>query len=130
MRNSILFSKIIYKKLKSSESLKQLVNNKIYPLVAENSATFPFIVYYKENITSTTDTKDFLIEDDVEFSVIVVSDDYNNSLEIADAARKALEFKSYSDESLSAYSCKMIDYSESYIENAYVQALKFSCTIQ
>ena len=41
---SISVNKYIYQLLISDEKLKELVGNKIYPLVAEESVTYPFII--------------------------------------------------------------------------------------
>ena len=43
MTNSILLGKSIYKLLSASPELKTYVDSKIFPLIADNDVSFPFI---------------------------------------------------------------------------------------
>lgn len=123
MVNSILIGKTIYKLLNSSEELKQYVGEKIFPLVADNDVTFPFIVYFRDGIFSNG-CKDGYYEDTVNFSIVTVSNSYIESIEIANIIRKIFEKRRLTEEI--SY-CVLDNIDEDFIENSYVQSLRFSC---
>ena len=125
MVNSILIGKTIYKLLTDSDELKDYVGNKIYPLIADDGVTFPFIIYYRTSIRNTV-CKDGYYEDEVSFSIIAVSNSYIQSLEIANIIRSIFEKKKLSD---TIYNCTVEDIDEDYRDNAYVQQLDFNCKI-
>lgn len=125
MVNSILIGKTIYKLLTDSDELKKYVDNKIYPLIADDGVTFPFIIYYRTSIRNTV-CKDGYYEDEVSFSIIAVSNSYIQSLEIANIIRSIFEKKKLTD---TIYNCTVEDIDEDYRDNAYVQQLDFNCKI-
>ena len=51
MNNSILIGKLIYERLSSNPELKEYVNDKIFPLIAEQETTFPYIAFSTDSIT-------------------------------------------------------------------------------
>lgn len=65
------------------QELKGLVNNKVFPLVAENSTTFPFIVYSRTQLSTQSLTKD-LKAYTYYYDVNVVSDKYSDALDVAE----------------------------------------------
>ena len=63
-----------------------MVDGNIFPLIAEINTTFPFIVYKREAVTPQY-TKDYWTSDEVMINVMVASNDYVQSIEIADLVR-------------------------------------------
>lgn len=129
MINSILISKVIYKVLSDDEIIKEFVDKRIYPLIAESDAKFPFITFTRNGIT-TEYCKDGLIEDTVTFSVMVVSASYLSSLDIANRIRHILEKRKIEATDLTLYNIRLNNISESYTENSYIQELSFRCTVE
>ena len=127
MTNSILINKYIYSKLSNSNELKKYVDSKIYPLVAENTTTFPFVTYYRDNISPISFTKDGYCQDEVYFTINVVSDHYTQTLEIANIIRKLMEGLRGDD---NIYDCHMTNIDENFVENSYVQTLQFQCKVE
>lgn len=125
MVDSILIGKTIYNLLNSSDELKKYVDNKIYPLVADEGVTFPFVVFYRTQIRNVV-CKDGYYEDEVGFSVIAVSNKYLESLEIANIIRSIFEKKKLTE---TIYNCTVEDIDEDYKENAYIQQIYFNCKI-
>ena len=125
MVDSILIGKTIYNLLNSSDELKKYVDNKIYPLVADEGVTFPFVVFYRTQIRNVV-CKDGFYEDEVGFSVIAVSNKYLESLEIANIIRSIFEKKKLTE---TIYNCTVEDIDEDYKENAYIQQIYFNCKI-
>ena len=127
MTNSILINKYIYSKLSNSNELKKYVDSKIYPLVAENTTTFPFVTYYRDNISPISFTKDGYCQDEVYFTINVVSDHYTQTLEIANIIRKLMEGLRGDN---NIYDCYMTNIDENFVENSYVQTLQFQCKVE
>ena len=99
MNNSILIGKLIYERLSSNPELKEYVNDKIFPLIAEQETTFPYIAFSKDSITPYY-TKGGNYEDTVSVQIIVASTDYLESLNIANIVRKIFECRLYSCDEL------------------------------
>lgn len=136
MDNSILVGKYIYQALSNDDTLTALVSSdKIFPLKAkvqvnpetgdEEDITFPFIVYARESLTPIY-TKDMLTSNQVKFTIIAVSDEYEESLEIANAVRNCLECKVYQDNNINISRIKLDTISEETIDEAFIQTIGFS----
>jgi len=129
MDNSILAGKYLRKILIENEELMELISaNKIFPLLANADTTFPFIVYSRNNITPVY-TKDILTDNNAVFTVIVVSDKYTESLDIANAVRHSLEGYRYKDETINIYPIKLDSISEETMDDAYIQRMMFSFSV-
>lgn len=129
MTNSILIGKTIYNKITEDEEIQYYVSGRVYPLIAEQSSSFPFIIYWRNSIQSSNYTKDGFNEDFVEFTVVAVSENYTQSLLIANRLRKILEVRKITGEDIVITDIKMVDIDESWSENSYVQTLNFTCTV-
>lgn len=129
MTNAIKLGKTIYQKLKESTEIKKLVGNRIYPLVAEQTTTFPFLVYYRTNLTSDGSTKDGYTEDLVEFVVVCASDKYSVSCDLANETRRTLERRTIITEELTINFCSLASAEEAYEDNTFLQKLTFNCRV-
>ena len=128
MTNSILIGITIYEKLSNSTKLKKYVDDRIYPLIASNNDVFPFIVFFRDDIKSLS-CKDGYYEDEVNFTVVVVSNKYMESLEIANEVRTILEKKKHIGNNIIITDTQIEGVDEVWEENSYVQKLHFSCKI-
>lgn len=137
MDNSILVGKYLYSILSANTEVTTLVDpDKILPLLAMGQEDngefidikFPFITYTREDITPVY-TKDMLTDNLVKFTIMCVDKDYINCLDVANAVRHALECKRYSDENIKIFTIKLDSIQEDLIENAYVQTLHFSFSV-
>ena len=129
MTNAILIGKHIYSFLKNDATISGLCGNRIYAVVAEQGTNYPFIVYYRSTVQSNNFTKDGFNEDSVEFSVIAVSDKYNTSVDIANQIRKVLEKRRLDCSDMIISNVRLVDIDESWSDNAYIQTLNFTCTV-
>ena len=138
---SILAGKYIYKILKESQDLQEagLDENNIFPVIvrtekySENGeefekVDFPFLCYWRTSITPKYN-KSYIIDNEVKYIFTVVSDDYEESLEIAEALRNQLEAHQYIDEDISIQNIMLEDATETEFEDAYVQTLNFTMSI-
>lgn len=139
MDNSILAGKHIYDMMIANEELSELVDSdKIYPLRVElrldptsgeeQEITFPFIIYSKSMLEPKY-TKDFLSENILHYTIIVVSDDYDNSLDVANAVRHALEGHTYKDNKLSIHPIRLESVTEETMEDTILQRMEFTFTV-
>lgn len=121
----ISVSKYIYSILKNDEKLKEMVGDNIYPLIAEQSVTFPFIIFKKTGIT-TQYTKDLKVYDQVDFSILIISNKYEDSINVAERVRELIECTS--DPNLKY--TRLTSVNEDYIDDSYVQELSFTTSIK
>ena len=129
MTNSILIGKVIYSKLISNQLIADIVNDRVFPVIAEQTTTFPFIIYYRVSISNNLYNKDGSVEDTVVFSITVVSTNYNESAELANEIRKIFDKKQITNDIMRITDSRLIEIDESYEDNSYVQKLTFSCTV-
>lgn len=104
------------------------IKNKIYPLIADESTTFPFIVYRRNSII-TESSKDY-IDDCVTIQLMIASDNYAESVELAEQVRDILINKKITIQDISIEDITLLDGSEEYLDNTFVQNLIFKINIQ
>lgn len=117
--------KSINKLLNDSIELKNKVDNKMYPLIANETTTFPFIVYRKSSM-SFEYCKDGSVGDYLQVDVIVAAKKYENSIEIAELIRETVDKKKIDK----IYSIRLNSVVEDYIDDAYIQQLTFDVKIE
>ena len=114
---------VIRKILIDNEDVKQLVGDKIFPLVAPQSTEGDLIVYYRDEYSKDY-TKMGVYNDNCKVYVTIVSDSYDRSQEIAEAVNNALEgtFFQNTDNQIQV---RLSDSTEDYADNKYIQVLLF-----
>lgn len=122
---SISTLKHVYQLLINDEILNGLVDKKIYPLVAEESVTYPFIIFTKENAFGNY-TKDLLVYDTVTISFAIAATNYFQTVEIAERVRQILE--NYQDDYF--YNILLESVTEDFVEDTYIQQLQFTTKIK
>ena len=128
MKNALSINRYINKFLTESETVSALVSvSNIRPLILQPTV-FPYISFMHGNITSSY-TKDGWIEDSTEVTIICVSDDYGQTVEIAEAVRDLLENVQYKDDDIYISQLRLNGSTEDQIENVFVQRLSFDCKV-
>ena len=88
----------IYNILSQDSDVAALAGTRIYPNVAKQGSTFPFIVYQTTNVTPN-DTKDGVSTvDENSFDVLCFADNYSVAVDLAQKARIAFCAKSTATE--------------------------------
>ena len=128
METSLNIGKVIKEILYRDEALNNLVKNQVFPLIAEENTTFPFIVYRRNSIRKAS-TKDYVNDEIASVDVVVASDKYSQSVEIAERVRFILERGEYDGENFSVYNITISNASEQYLQNTYIQTLTFDIEI-
>lgn len=129
MVNSLKLGEILTALFLNDDTLKNLVGNKVFPIVAKKDCTFPFLVYQRNNISSNA-CKDGFYEDTVSFSITIVAEVYDESIDIATAVRKILEKPCIEINDSILYYTSLSSCSEEYTSDVYVQKLSFKTQIQ
>lgn len=125
MDTGISANKYIYNLLINDTKLKELVGDKIYPLVAEESVTYPFVIFTKEEVNGVY-SKDLLVYDSITISVAVAATNYFQTVEVAERVRAILENR----RDTYFYNILLESVTEEFIDDAFVQNLQFSAKIQ
>lgn len=128
MKNALSINKYINKFLTESEAVTSLVSvQNIRPLILAPTI-FPYISFMHGNISSSY-TKDGWSEDTTEVTIIAVSDDYSQTVDIAEAVRDLLDNKAYKDDDIYISEMRLSGATEDQIENVFVQRLSFTVKI-
>ena len=132
MIQSILVPKLVYNFLKSNTELNNYIDGRVFPIVAELGTEFPYVAYSRTYITPTY-TKDYYTEDSVGVDIVVASQDYLESLEIANIIRKQFECKRLGlDDEITISQSNLLGVTEAYDDqaNAYIQSLSFDFKVR
>ena len=108
----------------SSTEVKNAVDTKVFPLVANAGTTFPFVVYRRSSYSPQSD-KDVLSES-VYMEIAIISTNYEQSVSIAnDVADVLLSYKSDTIEEI-----KVTNISEEFISNSFVQKVNLQIDLK
>ena len=124
MMDSLNIGKAIYTILQTSID----IDKKIYPLIADEGTTFPFIIYKRTGLTPES-TKDNTNEN-VSVEINIASSNYSESIDLAIKARKALEHKKGTYSDIAIEDIVIDDATEDYIEDTFIQTLTFKIELQ
>ena len=116
----------VYKRLSDSTELAKLVTDKIYAISTKTETSFPFVIYKRSSLVPEYTKDRYGTGDTVSVEVVVASDNYLNSITIAEEVRKALENKRGSYDSFDVIDAKLMSADEDFIEDTYIQCLVFS----
>lgn len=114
--------KAIFSILSNDADLVEKVENKIYPLIADVNTTFPFIVYRRNGIEPLNSKDRFTINTTTYISIVVASDKYDESIEIAERIIKALSKGTYQG----IMDISLVDADEDYIDDTFIQTLTYN----
>ena len=108
----------------SSAAVKNAVDTKVFPLVANAGTTFPFIVYRRSSYSPQSD-KDVLSES-VYMEIAIICTNYEQSVSIAnDVADVLLAYESDTIEEI-----KVTNISEEFISNSFVQKVNLQIDLK
>ena len=108
----------------SSAAVKNAVDTKVFPLIANAGTTFPFIVYRRSSYSPKSD-KDVLNET-VYIEIAIICNNYEQSVSIAnDVADVLLAYESDTIEEI-----KVSNISEEFISNSFVQKVNLQIDLK
>lgn len=112
------------------ELIEVLGENKIFPLVAKEDTTFPFVTYSRDNIQITY-TKMFNHDNLVTITYKVYSDNYDESVTIANLIRNILERKQIEiPNEIKINDIRIVNMYEQYNENGFCESITFQTYVE
>lgn len=130
MIQSIKLTKYIRKFLLDNQELQKVVRpTNIFPIVANANTPFPYIVIQRTGIHCNY-SKAGLIDDNATMEIIAVSNDYSQSIDIAQLIRETLDAKRFRAPEIYIDNIEIESITEEFVDNAYIQRLSFSMSIR
>lgn len=122
----IQIGKAVYQLLSSDTEVTEKVENRIYPLIADQGTIYPFIIYKRTGIEPITSKDRFICSEITSVDVVVASDRYDESIEVAELVKDALIGKNGIYSGIKVVDIDMISADEDYIEDTFIQNLTFN----
>ena len=104
----------IYDKIKNDEGLTSVLNDRIFPLVAEEGTEYPYLIMKLESIQPAY-SKDGRLYDNITLSTSVYAKDYKTVVRIQEQVRSLLE----------SHSFKLESFNEDFNSDAYRQTVHY-----
>ena len=117
MKNTLRIGDAIYTILKEFKN--------VYPVKADEGTTFPFIIYRRVSGDNKS-SKDGIYSSIANIEVNLVAQSNEESIELAEKVLQKLEAARGPIAGLDIWTIRMIDSNETWIENSFIQCLKFS----
>lgn len=117
---------LIRERLLADEKIKALVDNRIYPIIAPENTQGNYIVYVRDEYSIDRTKTGIAFHNCIVF-ISCVSSSYDESQKIADAVFQCLDGKyKINTEQQNINAIEMIDSTEDYDGDVYIQTLSFS----
>lgn len=126
---SLQINKAIFNILSSDEKVVALVGDKMFPVAADDDAKSPFIVYTRKSVLPCY-SKDGLEYDECIVEVACASDDYEESITIAQSVRKAMELKVGVFEGVAILQSRFLNCTEGWGVDNNIQTVNFQMMTQ
>ena len=123
--SGISVTKDIRKKLLENPNITKELDSKIFPIVADDGTTFPFVLI-KKNGVSVNYSKCGITNDVVNITIEVVDPNYSKAIKIAEEIRKTIERKKFEN----VANCILTNVTEEYISDTYVVTMYMAITTQ
>lgn len=122
--NSLQIGKAIYAIL-SDEGI-----TKVFPLVADEGTTFPFVVYRRISLTPASTKDRFNYRELATVEILVASSDYNSGISLAIQIKELLEKTRGTYNGIKIGDVVVTGASEDYIDDTFIQKLTLNIEIQ
>ncbi len=126
-KTSLSAGAIIRNILVNDESVMAIAN-KVFPVVVDN-ATLPYVAYRRSRLEHNPSKAGSPGADAVHIDVNCYASTYQESIELAEAVRSALDYANGETEDICMRGCRLSDASETYEDDAFVQSLIFEVRI-
>lgn len=109
---------------------KDLFDGKVYPLVAEQSTSYPFMVVKRQN-TDCVRVKERTCATETSYiEISIIAETYQESIDLAEKVKETLDWVRGEVNDINIVQMFIEGSSEDYLSDAYVQRLNLSVTIQ
>lgn len=97
-----------------------------YPIIAEQGANFPFSTYRRLGYQAKNSKDVYNYEETITIEVNIAATTYSESVELAQRVKDALEHNRGTCENLRINDITMIDSTEDWVNEAYIQSMRFN----
>lgn len=125
---SFQIGKVLFSLLTANAALTAKVGNKIYPLIVTNETEYPFIVYKRYSIEPAY-TRDGISSEKIGMTILVCSDVYSETTEIADLVVASLNGKSGKYLGMQINDIRLVSGDEEYQDDIYIQSINITINI-
>lgn len=122
--SGIAITKDLRTQLLKNTQLTDKIGNKIYPIVADDGTTFPFILIKKSGMT-TNYSKCGAINDVVNATIEVVDNNYSRAVELSEEIRKTIERNKFNNIS----NVEVVNVIEDYVSDSYIITQQYKIMI-
>lgn len=117
---------LIRERLLNDEKIKELVDSRIYPIIAPENTQGSYIVYVRDEYSIDRTKTGIAFHNCIVF-ISCVSSSYDESQKIADAVFQCLDGRyKINSEQHNINSIELVDSTEDYDGDVYIQTLSFS----
>lgn len=124
IKTSLSIGNAVADLLNNNKEIKGKKVTKIFPVVTYD-AILPYIAYRRIDLSPAL-TKSASGADTVNIEICCFSASYQDSLELAELVRMALDFKAWELAGIKIRSCNLTNSSETWSNDAYTQSLIFT----
>lgn len=125
---TIQIGKVINALLNADRGLSEMIGNRVFPLVSKEGTQYPFVVYRRNSVTPTY-CKDGLASETASVDIVIASNTYTNSIEVADRVRAAIDKRACVFQDTTVSNIEMTTAEEDFVDDTYIQTLNFNFTI-
>lgn len=125
---TIQIGKVINALLNADRSLSEMIGNRVFPIVSKEGTQYPFVVYRRNSVTPTY-CKDGLASETASVDIVIASNTYTNSIEVADRVRAAIDKRACVFQDTTVTNIEMTTAEEDFVDDTYIQTLNFNFTI-
>ena len=125
---AIQIGKVINALLNADTNLSEMIGNRVFPIVSKEGTQYPFVVYRRNSVTPTY-CKDGLASETASVDIVIASNTYTNSIEVADRVRAAIDKRACVFQDTTVTNIEMTTAEEDFVDDTYIQTLNFNFTI-
>ena len=117
--------------LQIGKAIKTILSgiDKVYPLVADEGTTYPFVVYRRSGLYPSTTKDRYSYREMATVEVIVAAATYPDSITLAEKVKGKLEHTRGKYNDITVGDILLVNADEDYLEDAFIQKLTFQIEI-
>lgn len=125
---TIQIGKVINALLNADRALSEMIGSRVFPIVSKEGTQYPFVVYRRNSVIPTY-CKDGLASETASVDIVIASNTYTNSIEVADRVRAAIDKRACVFQDTTVTNIEMTTAEEDFVDDTYIQTLNFNFTI-
>lgn len=117
--------------LQIGKAIKAILSgiDKVYPLVADEGTTYPFVVYRRSGLTPASTKDRYSFRESASVEIIIASNTYPDSINLADQVKEKMEGTRGTYSGLNIGEITLTNADEDFLEDTFIQKLTFNIEI-